>query len=380
MTNVLTPSLTISGSVEVVRERILPMIGSVSVVEGQDVFPDTVIAESARPGELHIVRVSDALSLNPEDAMPCVTVEEGTKVSKGDVLAETSSMWGLLRSAVSSPVDGIVEFVTPATGHLGIREPSTRVEVPAYIQGKVRSIYEQRGALIATQAVFVQGIFGVGGEKTGIIHMLDVLPNDAVGLEHLPPDCRGKILIGGRSPSLEVLQKAKQEGAVGFVTASIDDLTLSNFVGYDIGIALTGDEDLSMSLIITEGFGAIGLNPTIQCLLGFCDGKLASINGATQVRAGAVRPEIVVSHGVLDQSLVSKLVEQSANITDAGLQVGSIVRIIRVPYFGKQATVVDLPTDLVRLETEAMARVVTVRLHDSNTEVVIPRVNVELVL
>jgi hypothetical protein len=380
MTNVLTPSLTISGSLEVVRERILPMIGTVSVTEGQEVFPDTVIAESARPGELHIVRVSDALGLNPEDAMPCVTVVEGSKVSKGDVLAESSTMWGLLRSTVLSPVDGVVEFVTPATGHLGIREPSTKVTVAAYIQGKIRSIYEERGALIATQAVFVQGIFGVGGEKTGIIHMLDVLPNDAVGLEHLPQDCRGKILIGGRSPSLEVLEKAKQDGAVGFVTASIDDLALSGFIGYDIGIALTGDEDLSMSLIITEGFGDIGLNPTIQSLLEVCDGKLASINGATQVRAGAVRPEIVVSHGVLEQSLVNKLIEQSTTTIDGCLQVGSVVRIIRVPYFGKQATVVDLPTDLVPLATEAMARVVTVRLHDSNAEVVIPRANVELVL
>ena len=89
--------------------------------------------------------------------------------------------------------------------------------------------------------MFIQGIFGVGGERHGTVHLLDI-PNDKVVLvDDIPEDCASKILIGGRSPSIDALRCAENRGAVGFITASIDDRVLSQYVGFDIGIALTGD-------------------------------------------------------------------------------------------------------------------------------------------
>jgi hypothetical protein len=35
---------------------------------------------------------------------------------------------------------------------------------------------------------------------------------------------------------------------------------LREYVGFDIGVAITGDEDLPLTLIITEGFGGMSLS------------------------------------------------------------------------------------------------------------------------
>lgn len=377
MSRVLIPSLTISSNIEVRKQRLLPIAGRVLVSVGQNVTPQTIVAESERPGELHIIRASDSLNLTPSETLKYVVVKEGMTVRQGDILAEVSSMWGLFSSKVSAPVSGVIEFITPATGHIGLREPARKIAVNAYMHGVVEAVHDQRGATIASSATFIQGIFGVGGEQHGTVHLLDI-PNDkAVRVEDIPEDCVGSIIVGGRSPSIAALRCAQDRGAVGFITASIDDRVLSQYVGFDIGIALTGDEDLPMTLIITEGFGTIALNSRIRSLLEEMHNREASINGATQVRAGALRPELIVS-----RESTSDVAGE--NISDCDglalrLDIGTTVRMIRVPYFGKYGTVVSLPKELVQLETGAMARVALVKLVDDDKQVVVPRANMELV-
>jgi hypothetical protein len=204
--------------------------------------------------------------------------------------------------------------------------------------------------------------------------MLSVRPDQRVEEDHIPKECRGAVLIGGHSPTTAALNLAAARGAVGFITASIDDTTLARYVGYDIGIALTGDEAVPMTLIITEGFGSLAMNDRIVSILKQAEGAQASINGATQVRAGAERPEIITR--VTEEGNQHEAAEGG---TTAGLQVGSRVRIIRVPYFGAQGKVTALPKELAPIETGALARVAHVRMEPQGSEVVVPRANIELV-
>jgi hypothetical protein len=281
-------------------------------------------------------------------------------------------LWGLFRTQVSAPIDGIVEFISSATGHIGIRAPASKIQLSAYIDGIVSDIEPERSVTIESEATFIQGIFGVGGERNGRIRMLAARAHDVVSEREIPEDCRGCVLVGGHSPTIDSLRTAASRGAVGFVTASIDDTTLQQYVGYDIGIALTGDEPVSMTLIVTEGFGAIEMNPVVLDLLSRCDGQPASINGATQVRAGASRPEIITVPGTAAGAAVGE------GGHSPGLTVGSRVRIIRVPYFGAQGVVVELPRELVQIETGASARVATIALDQGEKRVVVPRANLEL--
>jgi hypothetical protein len=64
--------------------------------------------------------------------------------------------------------------------------------------------------------------------------------------------------------------------------------------------------------------------------------------------------------------------------TSPGLAVGSRIRAIREPYFGKLGEVMSMPPELRELETEAMVRVLEAKF-DDGTIAIIPRANVELI-
>ena len=101
------------------------------------------------------------------------------------------------------------------------------------------------------------------------------------------------------------------------------------------------------------------------------EGMMTSINGATQIRAGVVRPEIIIP--VEDQEE-----PVDTGITGDALDIGTPIRIIREPYFGELGHVSALPVELQELETEAKVRVLEVELADGN-RVILPRANVEII-
>ena len=128
-------------------------------------------------------------------------------------------------------------------------------------------------------------------------------------------------------------------------------------MGYTLGVAITGSEDLHTSLIVTEGYGKIQMGQQTFDLLNSHNGKLASINGATQIRAGVIRPEIIIPLDSSDASLDSN----DFNKSD-GMTIDSLVRVIRSPNFGKIGVVKELPPELTKMESETMVRVAIVHI------------------
>jgi hypothetical protein len=151
---------------------------------------------------------------------------------------------------------------------------------------------------------------------------------------------------------------------------SFDDSDLGAILGYDLGIAITGGENIGTSLIMTEGFGDLTMAARTFELLGKLDGRTASINGATQIRAGVIRPEIIVSSDVPASS--------AQPVQGTATAIGARVRIIRQPHFGQIARITDLPSDPVTIESGAVVRVMTVEL-PGGTQHTLPRANVELI-
>ncbi|HOX05140.1 MAG TPA: hypothetical protein PK280_01970, partial [Planctomycetota bacterium] len=102
-------------------------------------------------------------------------------------------------------------------------------------------------------------------------------------------------------------------------------------------------------------------------------GRECSLSGATQIRAGVLRPEVVVP---IDFS------EGAVGAARAGgggeLNVGTPIRVIRVPYFGMLGNVTALPPELVTLESGSHVRVLKAKLADGR-EVTVPRANVEII-
>ena len=369
-----TPGLTVSANTVILKTRRLPIKGEVLVQEGELVQPATVVARAVLPGILQTVRVAQMLGIEPKQIHGALKVKEGDTVEKDQVIAETKGFLGLFRGVAKSPVAGTVELISEVTGHVGVRQPPTVIDVNAYVQGRVVKVLPQEGAVIETQGALIQGIFGVGGERRGTLRVLVSSPNETLTAQHIPNDVTGQILVGGAAVEADAITRAAERGAVGIVAGGIRDTDLIRYLGRDIGVAITGSEDIPLSIIITEGFGAIQMANRTFRLLKSLEGKTASINGATQIRAGVIRPEIIVP---LEDP--SHLPESPPAREAQMLDIGSAVRIIREPYFGRLGTVVELPPELMEIESGTHARVLKARL-DDGTVAVVPRANVEIIV
>ena len=66
------------------------------------------------------------------------------------------------------------------------------------------------------------------------------------------------------------------------------------------------------------------------------------------------------------------------NEKDLIISEGSIVRVIREPYFGKIGKVVSLPPELIKMKSETKVRVAKIEF--DNKKEIIPRANLEVIL
>jgi transcription antitermination factor NusG len=375
--NFFAPNLIVDLSKEVTKKRELPLEGALSVRIGDIVLPDTIVATASLPGELTILRISEKMGISPKEVIEGLHVKKGDQVHIDDVLCVHKGLFGLFSSKYQSQVEGTVELITDQTGHVGVREKETALSLQSYIHGKVVALEENRSVTIQDTSVYIQGIFGIGGEQYGTLYMLpsvETSPTEAL----LPEDCHGLVLVGGPQPDAAVLQTAQARGARGFVTASLDDRALRGYLGYDLGIALTGDEEVTMTVIMTEGFGLLPFSQVALKILQQFDRKPVSINGATQVRAGAVRPEIIISHEAAKLSRDERewITRNALDKKSCDFEVGAAVRLLRDPFFGKRGTVLSIPKQPVRIETGAVVRVVEVKVGEECCFV--PKGNLEI--
>ena len=371
MAHSYTPGLKVLKKTIFKKERILPLKGNVLVKSGDQLSPDTIVASTNLPGNVQMLKVSNILNIDPKDVVEALQVKEGQEVKKGDIIAETSGIFGMFKSSVESPVDGTIESISQSTGRVVVREAPIPVEVDAYVSGVVDEVVENEGIVLKSNAAFIQGIFGIAGEKRGDLLLVSSGPGEELAADQITAEMKGKILIGGSFLSLEAYKKALSVQVAGIVVGGFNYYDLKAVLGYNLGVAITGTEKLNTALIVTEGYGSIPMSESTFSLLKENDGKAASINGATQIRAGVIRPEIVIPIDTVNNE------DDSKSKVPEGIQEGSIVRVIRSPNFGKIGKVISLPSELNKMESETMVRVAEIYIDGKN--ILIPRANLEMV-
>ena len=372
MAHAYTPGLKVLHHAKVEKNRRLPIKGKITKQVGDLLKPGDVVATTDLPGNVQMLKVANVLNIGPADVPEVMLVKEGDKVEKGQMIAETEGLFGFFKSDVKSPIDGTVESISDVTGQVVLREAPIPVEVDAYMSGTVKEIIPDEGVIVETDAAFIQGIFGIGGESRGTMKILVDNREQELTIDLLNESHKGKIVVGGSFVNLETYKKALSLQIAGIVVGGFNYYDLEEILGYTLGVAITGSEDLVTSLIVTEGFGNIRMGSRTFDLLHKENGKFVSINGATQIRAGVIRPEIVIP---LQKSEIPETSVYQSD--DRGISEGSLVRIIRAPYFGKMGEVVSLPPELHQMESETMVRVAEVKI--DNDVLSIPRANLEMV-
>ncbi len=371
MAHSYTPGLRVSKYTRITRDRRLPLKGQVLVGEGDTVKSTQVVARTELPGNVHPVNCAGQLGIVPADIESSLLVKPGDSIQKGQAIAMSKSFFGLFKSRCNSPINGILESASPVTGQLILREPPIPVEITAYIDGAVKDVYPEEGVSVETDCAYIQGIFGVGGERYGHIKVVVSKPEQILDEGCVTEDVKGCILVGGSRVTLEAFRKAMKSGAVAVVAGGLRNLDLKRLLGYEQGVAITGHEDLDTALILTEGFGEIAMAHRTFDLLSEHDGKGASVSGATQIRAGVIRPEIIIPASESKPKTERKS-------SSGGLDIGYQVRVIRQPHFGQIGKISALPSELQKLETGASVRVLELELAD-NHKIILPRANVEII-
>ena len=294
MAHAYTPGLKVTEGMTIQKERRLPLEGEVLVETGATVDAEDVVAKADLPGNVQLLNVANLLSVPPEEVAEYMLKSVGEAVSKDEVIATTKGLFGLFKSQALSPIDGTIEAVSDVTGQVILREPPIPVEVKAYTNGTVTETVPNEGVTVETYGTYIQGIFGVGGETVGNLVVISQSSGDELTAEQILPEHRDNILVGGSLVTTDAIQKAIQQGVKGIIAGGIDDADLRKLLGYELGVAITGSEEIGITLVITEGFGKIAMAEQTFTLLKAREGMKTSINGATQIRAGVVRPEIVI--------------------------------------------------------------------------------------
>lgn len=372
-----TPSLKRAESCVVTKVRRLRPPCRIKVSAGQKVNVGSILAILEGPGVGHMILLENTELAIPLDILltnfgfdyiNCVTKKIGEHVSKDEIVARRNPL-GKLERIYKSPYEGVISTIREP-GVLGIREIK-EVNVTAFVPGTVSHIIPDREIALETAAALIQGIYGIGGETSGELEVLVESPSEVAKIDELAQNHAGKILVCGSSLQQGFLSKAKEIGVKGIVVASLDNDELTSFLNFSPSM-ITGHEHAGLTLVMTQGFGSIPMLEATYGILKKFEGKTAFLNGSTQMRAGVIRPEIIIPRDDLSLAQCRSM----RGIDSEGLTKGMRVRVLGGEYFGQIGVVNDLSPKSGKLETESEVQVLEVVLQKLGP-IIIPKANVE---
>jgi hypothetical protein len=341
----------------------VPLHGSITVSVGETVLADTVIGQMNPQGNMTTHCVAHELDISPFDVPAAMLKRENDAIFRGEVIARARGLFN--RKEFLAPDNGTVERISPYTGWITLR--GAPMPIVAGYPGVVERVMADQGVWIRSQGALIQGVFGIGDKVQGPIECLSVEPNKCLTAEHVLPSHEGAVLVGGARVTPEFLLRATRIGCKAVITGGIHKTDLDRFLGYSLGVAITGLEN-TLAVILTEGFGHLPMRETVRTTLSSLQHRLAYVSGATQVRSGVIRPEVFVP----DCHAITALASSGPAVP---MGPGISVRVIRAPHFGEMGVVISEPLSAL-LPTESRVLAVHVQFADKEVRVV-PVANLE---
>ncbi len=350
------------GERRVVTSPYAGYIGLVSKGLGHVYIREPIPVGSDEP---EVLNVPEALGMQARFIGDTLRVTVGQAVIPGQVVATRYVERKTL--VVQSSVYGKVTEISD--GVITIKPLHVSTELPAYLAGRVSQVMPGQGVVVKAYAHLVQGRYGVGGETGGTL-LLAAEANSELDPSAVTANWEDKVVVVGSTASLSLMQAAAQAGAKALVMGYLPMQTLKQFTAGTGTVGLTGDEDVPFTVVITEGFLPQAMSYRAYDTLQAASGRYAAVNGTTHIRAGVIRPEVVVCQSEWPS------IGTEDTVADQELDLGVVVRIIRSPYGGQVGRVIALPDERQQIVTGSRVRVATVQLAES--AVTVPVSNLEI--
>ena len=343
----------IVGLTSIVRERLLPVSGTVVVRLNQKVSPNDVIAEVNWPREHVLLDVARILRVSPVAAERLIKVKVDDRVPANTEVAVGK---GLFPRSVRTPREGRVAVVGGGQILLEIGDP--KMELRAGLPGTVVEIVPNRGAIIQTAGALVQGVWGNGRIDTGSLVNIAEGADGVLAASRLDVSLRGSILLAGMVKDADALKAAAELPVRGLILSSL----------YPSLVPLA--REMRYPIMVTDGFGSLPMNSAAYKLLSTNAKRDVTVNAEVYDRYSGVRPEAVILLPTFSDPPTPHEAEEFA----PGLQV----RMRRQPAMGMIGSIVSLPRGMTTLPSGLRAPSAEVKLENGET-VIAPLINLEVV-
>lgn len=243
---------TVDG-VKYALERRLPSKGQVYAKLGDEVKPETIVAEGKVTAGLRVFRLGDLLGVAPDKAKKYLHRTIGARVYQGDVVAEAPKLFGLRSVQFLAPVDGVLQDLNPQTGQLTLQFAPVTYRLPAGVKGKVSQIIPDEGVYIETNTSLLFGAFVSGKMREGALHLI-APPDEPIQPQTIDARLAGHIIAGGSIVTKDVINRCLAVGVKGIVSGGIAAHDLLEISGQP-----NSTEDVGLTLLITSGLGNMAM-------------------------------------------------------------------------------------------------------------------------
>jgi hypothetical protein len=343
----------IVGLTSIVRERLLPVSGTVTAHLSQKVSPNDVIAETNWAREHVILDVARALHISPNAADRLVKCKVNDHIVANTEIAVGK---GIFPRSIRAPRDGRVVVV--GGGQVLMEVGETKIELRAGIPGTIVEIIANRGAVIQTAGALIQGVWGNGRIDSGLLVNIAEKPDGVLTAARLDVSLRGSILLAGMVKDAETLEAAGELPVRGLILSGLYPSLIQTA------------REMRYPIMVTDGFGALPMNSAAYKLLSTNIKREVTINAEVYDRYSGARPEAIIPLPISIDPPAAREVETFA----PGLQV----RMRRPPALGMIGLITAVKPGLTLLASGLRASAAEVKLENGET-IVAPLVNLEVV-
>lgn len=347
------PVLHIIGLTSIVRERLLPVSGTVHARLQQKVTSNDIVAETRWAREHVLLDVASLLNVSPNLADKLIKCKVGDQLPANTEVAVGK---GMFPRSIRTLREGRV--VAVGGGQVLMETGESKMELRAGIPGVVTEIIPNRGVVIQTAGGLVQGVWGNGRIDSGLLVNLTESPETVLTVGRLDVSLRGSIILAGIVKDAETLQAAAELPVRGLILSSIFPSLLPKA------------REMRYPILVTDGFGTVPMNSAAHKLLSTNAKREVTVNAEVYDRYTGVRPEVIIPLPIASDPAAPREVETFA----PGLQV----RMRRPPAMGMIGSILSIKPGMTTLPSGLRAPAAEVKLENGET-VLAPLVNLEVV-
>lgn len=342
-----------------VKRHLPAAFNNIGLAVGQEVCPEDILGEGHAFSGFRTIHLASDLKENPQKALKYLLRKQGQNIYEGELLAAKRTFLGLKEKLLLSPVDGVIDFYDQKTGDLRIKLLSKTNKIASGVYGIIDHVDRIAGTItIKTRATLIYGVLGSGREREGILTILGSA-SDLIAARKFSSDLQGKLVVGGEILLSEVLEKAVGLSIAGIIAGGINAADFKSIAGGKWNFWVKPWTDIGVTILLTEGFGAIPLGDDVFASLREHNGRFAILDGNRRLLILPNQNQESMS-SIRKTSLPIQLRPETEPETGPGeLKKGSKVRVTSPPFLGMVGVVEAIDQSATKLPSGVITFIVT---------------------